>query len=530
MVYLMPVRTRVRVREDWDDAGDFSNPYADVSAAKHLQQNVRAERGRDQGRVIGGPKVATASWSLTNESRRYASEYSGSPLSGLLVPGHKIDIARDIGDEFATWDDDRIGWDSLDALWAGTDTVTIFTGHAEKPVERYGIGQRTVAFSAFSAMQRLIDTKITVDYQASITTGAAMVLALTAAGLSSDQYLVDSDEIANGYTMLNYYVDGRSAMDACRQIWATAGPPSAFYDDGQGVIHFEGRHYRTLNSRCTSVQQKFYDQADTDYYHTDIQLDASTDSIINTMSVDVELRTTLALQKVFDYGSPLTIGPSAVVEVFVSNTSSDPWTNIQTPDVFNDFAVGAGSLTSVVLVPLGPLTALVIFTAGGGGARIDPFPASGNAGFQLRAQPVVVVSTTTAKGTIDTSASIAAYGKRTPKTELAGIIWKNLSITDANSLIDGYLVAYPVPRQVITVTLTAGNGHLLIEMLTRQISDRIYVFDAWSGISLDVSIEQIIHEIDNQTVHRCILTCERVVELDWGLWDVALWDVGKWGQ
>jgi hypothetical protein len=74
---IMPRLTPLFVRLDWDDDGTYTGTYDDVTA--DTLPGVSIELGRDQGRVIGGPKVPKASSKLLNESKRYATEYSGSP-------------------------------------------------------------------------------------------------------------------------------------------------------------------------------------------------------------------------------------------------------------------------------------------------------------------------------------------------------------------------------------------------------------------------------------------------------------------
>jgi hypothetical protein len=521
----------VQVRVDWDDAGDWSHALADVSAQKHLQYGVRVERGRDQGRIIGGPKVSTASFSLTNTSKRYATEFTGSPLHGMLQSGHLVDIARILGVD-ASWDDPAIDWDDPEVFWGGQYGFKIFTGRTSKSVEQYGIGRRNVKITSYGLMNLLVNTKISINYQAAITTGAAMELVLDTVefltGRTIDR-VIDADEIANGFELLHWYVYQKTAWQVVRQIWATAGPPAAVYEDPEGRFVFEGKTYRVSTTRCTSVQAIFTDLNNAeDRYHTDIQYDSGEDSIINKLSIEIETREARALQKVHDYGGVLTLGASEVRDVIVKNTSSNTWTNVQTPTVTTDFLVTAGSLSSVTVLGLGPLVHRVRFTAGAGGATIGPI--AGNEGFQVRAQPVEVISSDERDGTIDTSASIAAHGVQEGKTELAGAIWPSLSTSDADALIDGYLLAYSEPRRLVTIRVTSADLDHMLEIVGREISDRILVYDASSGIALDVSIEQIVHDIETATLHHVTFVCEKIVDVEWARWDSGLYDVGRYGQ
>ncbi|MGE3272688.1 MAG: hypothetical protein AB7P40_28370, partial [Chloroflexota bacterium] len=158
----------------------------------------------------------------------------------------------------------------------------------------------------------------------------------------------------------------------------------------------------------------------------------------------------------------------------------------------------------------------------------DLTPVGSNTGLQLRASPVQVVSTITVEGTIDPTDSQDEFGKHGLPSGLS--IWRGLSEAEAAGLIDAYLIAYPEPRALVIVTIENASGSLLREILTREISDRIHVIDEWSGIDLDVTIEQISHTITTGGRHVAVFACERVVELDWGLYDVARYDVDRYGQ
>lgn len=525
MVYTLPRMTAIVVRQDWDNDGNFAGTYDDVSA--DTLPGVSIELGRDQGRVTGGPMVPKASWTLLNESRRYATEYSGSPLHGKLQPGHLCQISRFVGDDLVAMNATDTAMDSSDALMAGYSQPSIFTGRTDTPTEHYQLGQRTVDVPAYGMIQRLVNTLITYTNAGllTLTTGQAMVEVLTAAGLSAADWVIDQDAIDNGYSLRHFYVDNEPAWDVCKRIWATSGPPSALYEDAYGKIHFEGRNYRTITTRCLTVQQTFSDLSSRLYF-TDLEYEPSYLSVINDMTIDVEQRAAQQAGKVWEYGSSVTITNSATVDL-IANVS-DPLIALQTPVVTTDFLISFGSLTSVTLTQLSPLTYRIRLVAGGSGAVVTGI--TGNTGIQLQAEAVPVVSRNRVTGTFDVAPSQAAYGKHKPPDEISGAIWKDISEAHAAAIVDGYLVAYQAPRAIARVVLENATGALLYEMLSRQISDRIHVADSWSGVSLDMTIEKIQHEITTDNLHRVTFHCERVVELGWARWDVGRWDVDKWGQ
>jgi hypothetical protein len=273
------------------------------------------------------------------------------------------------------------------------------------------------------------------------------------------------------------------------------------------------------------VQQTFTDTA-TELYFADLAYAPSYDSVVNDMTIEVQTRATQVSQKVWEYGTSVSVGAGITVDLLA--IVNDPIIDIHPPVVTTDYLLAGTALASLTVTQLSPYTYRIRLVGGAGAATIAPIV--GNSGIQLRAAPVPVISRSQVMGTFDTAPSIAAYGSHQQKDEISGSIWQNMSEPHAAALIDGYLVAYQAPRAAIVMTIENATGLLLYEMLRRQISDRIHIADSWSGVALDVTIEQIQHEITTDNLHRVTFTCERVVELNWARWDVGQWDISKWGQ
>lgn len=525
MAYLLPAGGPVYVRVDWDNDGDYDGTYEDVSA--DVLPGVDAELGRDQGRILGGPKVPKGSFALTNESRRYAAEYSGSPLHGQLLPGRACVIGRTVGTTTVTMNDAVVTMNDPQALMAGQVDVPIITGRIEEPKESYGYGQRTVHVGVYGTIQRLIDTKISIAYQPAVRTGNAIVQVLVAAGLAADEYVIDGSSQVSGRDMLHWYVDDRPAWDVCREIWATEGPPAALYEDNLGRLNWEGRTYRATVPRFANVQRTFTD-TDATYWFADLEYEQAVDTVVNDMRVEVEQQILSATAVVvWEYGDGTFNLTAGAATTFVVSTDA-PIVTPQVPQITTDYTVPIGALASVTLTQLGPRSVSVTFTAGGSATQVAP-PAGAD-GWQLRALPLVSVSKTVADGTVNPFDSQSAYGVHAPPQEISSSIWRSLSAAEADGMIDGYLAGYPKPRAAVRMTLVGATGLLLLEILNRQVSDRIHITDSWSGIDLDVSIEQITHQIDALGGHEAVFHCERIVELGWAQWDVDDWDEGIYGQ
>jgi hypothetical protein len=516
----------VYAKVDWDGDGDFLDDYEDVSA--DVMPGMSSERGRELGRVYGSPKIPTGSFTLTNESKRYTSPYSGGPLYGELRPGRRCVLGRQLGNDLTDMDSAVVLMDSDDVLMGGTDVIPILSGRTDAPVETYGYGRRNVQVAAYGLTQRLMDTKISILYQAALTTGHAFAQIVEQVGLGADEFILDLDAYDNGRMLLHWFVDNESAWDAMVQIWATEGPPAALYEDIYGRIVFEGRNYRTLTDRAQTVQYTFNDMDTDGYWFTDLQYSASYQSVINDMAVNVEQQIVGAgAVKVYEYGSIVNLGAGSV-QTHVIRTEG-VINGLQTPQLTTDYLITSGSLASVVATLTGPREATIVWTASGSGAQVSPIVGNDN-GYQVRALPILTIATITANGTLDTSASQAEYGVKKPPTEISGNIWPAISEADADGLIDGYLLSYQEPRALVTMRAVGATGPLLAALLDLEVSDRIHINDTWSGTDLDLWVEQISHQVDSLASHTVEIIGERIVEPDWGLWDEALWDQDVWGQ
>lgn len=543
-VYALPRVAEYVLREDWAGVNDgtFDGPLDDVSA--YLIDAVGIERGRDQGRVTGGPKTPTLRATLDNESGIFATERVDSPLYGQLGPGKRCQFGMVLGSDVAV--DDELVWvDDPEALIDGTSEALLFSGRTAEPAERYGLGDFKVDVSAYGLMNRLINNEITIVYQATITTGAAMVLVYQAAGLGVDEYVVDPEAIDNGRTLRDWYVEKRSAFEVAREVWATEGPPAAHFERADGRLEFQGRSYRSFAEASLVVQQSFLDLElsrdsaavdseivmvddpnvfvngeTTALWHTAIGYEPSYGSVVNSMAIEVEQREADVVQEVWKAPAPITLSAGETRELFATASTGDPLTGIVTPALTTDYTIGSGGLASVTAVALGGLTVKITLVAGGSGAVVNP-PAGGT-GIRLRAQPVKVIATTTVGPVVDPSDSRAEFGIRGLPQGLT--VWRGLSEADAAGLCDAYLIAYPRPRALVIVTIENATGPLLLECARREIGDLIHAVHARSGIDLDATVEQVNHAISAGGRHATVLTCERNVRLDWARYDVSLYD------
>lgn len=523
----------------WDNSGDYDGPYDNLIADIDGDAGISITRGRDQARGRGNGRVASSDHTLNNASRRYSAEYPGSPLADQLLPGRPHRIGATYGGG-ALMDDSEVRMDDSDTVMDGVATTYLFTGTLDDIEQRPALGERRVSVRALGSLQKLQGRRISTQLYENITTGQAVQYALTAGGLASAEYDVDSDMVANGRTLAYWYADDED-LDAVinRLVFDTEGYPAAKYERGDGVIAIEGRNYRTLTERSQTVQATFFDTSSSGdaqmddvgvlmddsrvfmdggtlgLYHTGLRYTPGIRDVINAATQEVVTRTAQSSAVVWTYGQTVTLDNDGAATVTAK--PADPFKSAVTPVVTTDFTLSAGSV-SVALSRTSGGSTQIQFTGGTAGATIT--------GLQLRAQAMTATSTVRVANQLDMSDSQEAYGERS--TQLNG--WPGMTVGQAEALCDGVVIAYGDPRPLIEFDLVNGSGRLLRQIMTREVSDRIRVIESHTGIDLELTVEQITHRIVTGRIHTATFACEKVVEADWGRYDVSLFGAGVYGQ
>lgn len=523
----------------WDNSGDYNGPYDNLIADIDGEAGISITRGRDQARGRGNGRVASSDHTLNNTSRRYSAEYPGSPLVGQLLPGRPHRIGATCGSD-VLMDAPDVFMDDEDKFVDGFASIYLFTGTIDDIEQRPALGERRVSVRSLGSLQKLQGRRISTHLYESITTGQAVVYALIAGGLTSDEYDVDGDMITNGRTLSYWYADDED-LDAVinRLVFDTEGYPAAKYERGDGTIAIEGRNYRTLADRSQIIQATFYDtnlsgDADMDaddvlmddsaavmdggtlgLYHVGVRYTPGIRDVINAATQEVITRTAQTSAAVWTYGQTITLDSSGAASVIAK--PSDPFKTAITPVVVTDFTLSAGTV-SVSLSRTSGGSTEIQFSGGTVGATIT--------NLQLRAQSMLSVSTVRVGNQVDASSSQTAYGERS--AQLNG--WPGMTVGQAESLCDGVVIAYGDPRPLIEVDLVNGSGRLLRQIMGHEVSDRIRVIESHTGIDLELTIEQITHRIATGRIHTATFACEKVVEADWGRYDVSLFGFGVYGQ
>lgn len=529
MSYELPRLGDTSVLVNWENTGSPGDgAYDDTTGDVVVSTPLIIESGRDADRTFGRPRSAASTWRWGNGHRRYSRENVDSPLRGNLKTGRRVWISKEIGSDVFMADTVATMADPS-AFMRGRALLRLFTGRIDEPKELYGPGARnrwveTRAIGALSKLQAAAN--ITIPLQLNVTTGALAVLILEAAGLTTDEYVVDQEMIDNGRLLDWAIVDDRPPFEALIDVWATEGPTSAFYEDPYGRAILEGNTYLFLTDRCNTVQATFYASSASGPAFVGLTPLPRDETIVNDVKFQAELRATGSTQQIWEYSGSLSL-TAAEVRTIIAR-SQDPIVAITSPALTTDYTVSGTALASVSATILGPYSVAITFTAGAGSATVGP-PAGGN-GPRLRGQPLSRISTVDVVPTVDVSASQAEYGLRSLPSSIVRPM-AGLNQTDMAAVADAWVLAYQDGRPAYRVTLVNKTGQLLYQQLVRQVSDLIEIIDPTeSGAAMQLTIHSIRHEIRGDHFHLTTFGCEQRVEQTWARFDSGRFDTDRYGQ
>lgn len=451
-----------KIYVDWDNDGTYVDAGEEVTTrVLMMEASVTAERGRDQLRSFSPPRAGQANATLDNESKDYSTDYTLGPLYGLLLPGRRV-----------RFDADNAG--AATRIWTGV--LEDLPQHPEielKTVELVCLGR----FSQLTGESSPI--RISTALYQNVRIDECMAVVFDAVGITD--YVLDTAKT----TLAWWWLDNEDPFGALRSLLASEGPGSALYEDGQGRPVFESRHYRLLTARSATSQATFADTGTEPYRLATLNHNPGQKDVANSIALTYRARAAQALAVVWSLGSTLSLAPNEARSVTV--TSTDPFTAAVTPVNATDYTVSAGSLSSVSLDRTSGARVTITLTAGASGATVT--------GLQLRAQPVTVTSEVVVPQTIDVSASVAKYGTRPynppdePRAEFADLN----TMQDMANAIAG---AYQNPRPTGTVSIEAVTAATIAQFVAREISDRITVVDAQTGLNSGAHVEQLKYEWD----------------------------------
>lgn len=515
----LPTEIEVQVSVSWDGSGLFTGDYDDVTEDVAVSPGITIDEGRDGTRALAPPKISATDFELHNEDRTYSQESPASPVYQRVLTGRPVRVSALHGED-VEYRADRLY--RADGYYRGRTTYRLATGRIDDISQTTALGAQRVRLANLAAAEMLIDKRISCGLRENFRTDQIFTTVLDIAGWPANKR-----SIGIGDTVLLYWwMDERRPWDVMLELLAAEGP-GAIYIDGDGVIHFEGRNYRTITDRSATSQASFSDLQPTAdaLWFTALNYDPGFKNIINRATYKTTRRVVQTNTKVWEYGDTLTLSADQVMTILAR--SSDPLQNVSTPTDGIDYTVSAGSATVTIPPDTNGTVVFVTITAGASGATIEGVTSNG---IQLRGAPITVVSETTIQSSTDASASIANYGTRTH--EVQG--WPEIAGPTAEAVCNSWVNRYMAQRPQVTVVLRNADGDHVHQQLRRQVSDRITLTETNTGLASEVWVEAKRTTIAGAGARmiQTELVCEMATNLSGAVWDESLWDDSEavWGE
>lgn len=443
----------------------------DVTERRLARTALSMQYGRDTARALAPTSPGQASFELDNNSRDYSPENASSPLTGKVLPARPVRI---------------------EATHAAT-TYTLFRGYTDDWNVQPGPGQRSANVTCLDGLARLSSITVSTELYEAARTGDAIGIILDAVGWPALERDLDP-----GATIIPYYwEEATDAWTAIQRLVTSEGMPAfVAIDATTGNFMFRDRHHRLVRTASNTSQATFRDAGADPRFSWPLEYDHGWKDVVNTIRIEVsERRIASDRTDVWTSDATVTIAASTTLDVEVS--TGDPFADASTPEIDTDYTVITGSV-SVSLSRTSGQSTVISLTAGGSTAIV--------AGLKLRAVSVPVARTRVV--TVEDSASQTAYGKRAPESFDAP--W--LSYNDGLAVAAAMLAHRAQRLPVVTIHLTGGNDTITTQQLARDLSDRVTIVDAETGLNAAFFIERIEHTISGagSQMHETTFACEKV--------------------
>lgn len=499
--------------------------------------------GRDQIRAYAPPSAPAFDLTLSNDDGRFSA---GGPLALFLGRGPAVTLDADYGMD-ALVDADDVLVDDSRALVDGLATKRLFTGTARDMPQAISRDQRTVGVTALGTLASLVTTFPTTLLYENIRTDEAITVLLDAADWPADARSLDTGDT----TLLVWWLNGQtSAMAALNAILAAEGAGSCAYEDGDGVFHFEGRQFRENNPRSQDVRWAFFDGGQSGNAivdapgvlvdATDVLVDGSAenallhilpaeyrsnpDEVVVSVAATINTRTATAAQQVWEYGGPLELTTSQVLDVEV--TASAPFKSAIVPRDGTDYTVSVGSpLVGISLLTTSGQTITLRLTAPVGGCTVIGVISEG---IQVRAVSMPVTSSQTVTSTINTALSAARTGSANDPLVLA--CWPELERNQTLDLVNSLALRYQRERRQITFRVVNIDPIHMYAILDLRPSDRVQFVHTHAQLNMLLWVETISYLIaPGGGLITMTVGAEQVFDLVGGQFDSARFDVDLFG-
>jgi hypothetical protein len=535
-----PATLTPSVQVSWNGSGLFDQPHDDVTGDVMSDPGVAIDLGKDGARALDPPKVGACDFSLFNHTGKYSQERPDSPVYQLVIPGRPV---RVMGQHGVTDAYDAPTLYTEDDYYDGSATFTLARTRIDDISQSTGWGQQTVSITTLGVESLFVGHAVTIPVMVGPRVDQCITAVLDAVGWPSDKRAVSTADT----TLTYWWCDEREPWAALLELLQSEGP-GALYVDADSVFHFENRNYRVTTPRSTTPQAAYFDQGlslsdeydaatlyteDDTYdggtsglYFTALSYDPGFKTIRNRATYTIRTRQLASLAAVWTYGANLALGAGQSITLIAR--PSDPFQNAVVPVAGTDYTVAGGTISASLSASSG-LVAFLTLTATSGAPTVSAL--------QIRAQSLAVVGETTVQNAVDASSSIAKFspipGQNIPIVlDVGG--WAEITAGQAVGVCDAWVARYMVQRPSVTIELRNADGNHLREILQRNISDRVTLYEANTGLQAAdvwVNAKHLTLRAPCASDIVCTLGCEKVDEVSGFVWDGAgtRWDSATWG-
>ncbi len=440
------------IEVDWDNNGNFTGTYDDISADI---KPIHFSRGKSD--ELGKAEVGQCSLTVNNSDGKYTPGYGGV-ISALLLPKRPIKIYYSA---------------------SGID-YPLFYGFIEEIIPHPHLSEQDCIITAVDGLDFLSRHDMATALYKDALTGTIHGYILTDAGWSATMRTLDIGQDTVPY----WYGQDVKARFAQEEI--DNNEQGFSYVDGSGYFNFEDRHHKSTATHQTS-------QATFDNTMSNMTYSLNPRNVYNVVKVTVtpwEAQTIQELWRLEDEplipaGETYTYWGDASysgISVFV-----DSWT---TPEITTDYQAWTGSGgtgtdktadISIVTTKLAKTIKLAVTN----GASVPVYL------YLLKARGTYYDDQTKVTLKAEDSTSQTVYQKRT--YELDG---KYMTNSDKARDYTTYVIGkYKDPRAELSMLVMNQDATMLTQILSREISDRITVVNTKLGLNDDYFIDYIEHDI-----------------------------------
>lgn len=452
------------VRVDWNDDGDFNDAGENITATTLNRAGIHLQYGRDQARSLAPISPGQASLEVNNSAKTYSPDNASSPLFGDLLPGRQLRIQA-----------------THNAV-----TYNMFNGSLEGYDVDPSRQTKSVKFTAIDPIGELATINLSTSLYNAIRTGHALHVILDEVGWTAGR---DIDE---GCSVLPWWwEEGTDALQAVKNILAAEGLSAIAHLGSTGEFIFRDRSARLIRTESVNVQATFTSTTEP-AVDPAIGYDVGWRGITNFVTCKADEKSVdLNLSNVYEDKAirQLAIGET----VLINAVSGDPFVNAVIPVAGTDYILRSGAVSMALSRTSGQSTVISITATTA--AQVE--------GLAVRAFKLITLRTVTVQASDETS--IGKYRQKSLNYDA-----KFVSINDARDIVDTILAQRKDRLPQVTITLVNKNDSRILQMLGRDISDRIHITVPEASVDADFFIERIEHEI-NVDRHVTKFGCERIL-------------------